>query len=462
MKKRLGTLRHKSKTHKAHTQTNQKPIRRVLLCPLYVLALIAIGASSYTYLQNIESFEFNRATVNFEGARQRLEVQYQALQNSINHAETILATEPPEDMNNSDLLIHLLTSLKDAKKLQIIPSNIQDNVRLINQKMTDINVQIDDIKKANIDLKNITHQVEANLLAKAKNDLSAAIEQANVALQKAKGAVYDELKALIAEAEAIHIKSLNLSEVREKKTQLATKTNEAQITIQSAAANALRKYAAQPIRRNVIEAPVAANSCPAPVIAGLACYSQKSAAWADVKVGAWKFGPTGCVPTAVAMVMHKYGSGLDPLGWGRQLYNVGLYNYYVTGGTSDSVIWAANSMSLWHDNISSLNVLVERLQQGYPVIALVRPPYTTPNTTHAIVLNGYNGWQTQVLDPLANRVSGWHSVADIFAHRSDDIVDYGTTGTVFTAIGYAPTPPPPPPPPPEPPEPSEPPEPDDP
>ncbi|MCL1930068.1 C39 family peptidase [Candidatus Saccharibacteria bacterium] len=442
MNKRQKVARKYTRAGKHQALSRSKLIKRVRIVLSIALILAVFGGSIYAYLASNEGYKLSRAIIAFEGAKQRQVNRYERLQESISAAETILANENAESMNNGELLTQLQESVDSAKDLEVISDvseGAQDKSRLVSEAAGELREQTGKIEQADEQLREVTRQVRDDLLVKAKSNLSESVEQAKQSLKDASGTARSGLESLIKAAEQTLDKSTDLTEIREKKAQLDESVAKVRASKQAAAASVLKQYAAQPVRRNVVEAPVVTVSpCPTPAIAGLACFSQKDTAWANVKVGQWKFGSTGCVPTSIAMVMHKYGNGTSPLGWGWRLYDAGLYNFYVTGGTSDSVIWAANYMGLWHDNISSLNALTERLQQGYPVIALVRPPYTVPNTTHAIVLNGYNNGQTQVLDPLANRVSGWHSVADIFAHRSDDKIDYGTTGTVFTAIGRAP------------------------
>ena len=64
------------------------------------------------------------------------------------------------------------------------------------------------------------------------------------------------------------------------------------------------------------------------VVTNVPVYSQRNGAWAGVTIGSGgNFGSTGCVPTALAVIMNHFGIGGSPLDFGSTLNAYGNYNF---------------------------------------------------------------------------------------------------------------------------------------
>jgi hypothetical protein len=74
------------------------------------------------------------------------------------------------------------------------------------------------------------------------------------------------------------------------------------------------------------------------------------------------------------------------------------------------------------------------LSSGWAVIALCNPPISPIGFSHAVVAYELNNDMTNVLDPLANRVSGLHLVQEIWDARSLDPVNMGSEGTSLYGV----------------------------
>ena len=70
------------------------------------------------------------------------------------------------------------------------------------------------------------------------------------------------------------------------------------------------------------------------VVTNVPVYSQRNGAWAGVTIGSGgNFGSTGCVPTALAVIMNHFGIGGSPLDFGYTLNAYGNYNSAYGHGT---------------------------------------------------------------------------------------------------------------------------------
>ncbi|MDR1473652.1 MAG: hypothetical protein LBI41_03740, partial [Lactobacillales bacterium] len=146
-------------------------------------------------------------------------------------------------------------------------------------------------------------------------------------------------------------------------------------------------------------------------------FSQKDPQWSGAVFGGYTFGGTGCVPTSIAMVM-----GGTPLSWGQELYDA---HFYDGGAGGNAIIYAGKKINKVVKPIYSYSKLRELLESGWAVIALCNPPISPAGFTHAVVAYGLHGDMTNVLDPLANRVSGDHLVQEIWDARSLDPANLG-------------------------------------
>ncbi|MDR0614902.1 MAG: hypothetical protein LBF82_02970 [Lactobacillales bacterium] len=155
-------------------------------------------------------------------------------------------------------------------------------------------------------------------------------------------------------------------------------------------------------------------------------YSQKDPQWSGAVFGGYTFGGTGCVPTSIAMVM-----GGTPLEWGQDLYDA---HFYDGGAGGNAIIYAGKKVHRTIKPIYSYSKLRELLESGWAVIALCNPPISPAGFTHAVVTYGLHGDMTNVLDPLANRVSGDHLVQEIWDARSLDPANLGDEDTSLYGV----------------------------
>ncbi|HFI0255851.1 TPA: GBS Bsp-like repeat-containing protein [Streptococcus suis] len=174
---------------------------------------------------------------------------------------------------------------------------------------------------------------------------------------------------------------------------------------------------------------VARNSFVAPY------FSQLDSRWSGLRYGLWAFGPTGCVPTVVAMIISSLkGATVSPVDIGNFLhYNTMEFNRNFAGTSSRGVVLAAQHWGLKATALNSVNDLSLALQQGYFVAAAVGNSKFVIGGGHEIVLKGYQNGHTYVLDPYNPSNNGWYNIQYLWSIQSTDPVDR-TEGAPFIKI----------------------------
>lgn len=164
-------------------------------------------------------------------------------------------------------------------------------------------------------------------------------------------------------------------------------------------------------------------------------YSQLDPRWSGIRYGAWNFGPSGCVPTSMAMIISGIsGSTVSPVQVANYLhYNTLEYNRNFFGTSSRGIVMAARNWGYSASALNSYGELETALKQGYYVAAGVGPSRYVLSGGHEIVLKGYQNGMTYVLDPYNPNNNGWTSLAYIWSIPSTDPIDR-TEGMPFIRI----------------------------
>lgn len=164
-------------------------------------------------------------------------------------------------------------------------------------------------------------------------------------------------------------------------------------------------------------------------------YSQRDGRWSGILFGRGYFGPSGCVPTTMAMIISGIKGGrVTPIDVGSYLYHHTLeFNRGFFGTSSRGVVFAARNWGLRTEVQYSLQAVTNTLQQGYFVAAAVGPSKFIAHGGHELVLKGYSNGNTYVLDPYNPANNGWYSLAYLWSIQSTDPIDL-TEGRPFFKV----------------------------
>ena len=169
------------------------------------------------------------------------------------------------------------------------------------------------------------------------------------------------------------------------------------------------------------------------VVTNVPVYSQRNGAWAGVTIGSGgNFGSTGCVPTAVAMIMNHFGIGGSPLDFGYTLNAYGNYNAgYGHGTDSGGLLNIGAAYGLGVRAFSDYDSMYYDLSRGKLVAACIGG---NSAYTHCVVLYGLdaNG-NTTVADPMGYTYRT--NIAGIINRMSYNPIDW-TAGGPFVSFGY--------------------------
>lgn len=165
-------------------------------------------------------------------------------------------------------------------------------------------------------------------------------------------------------------------------------------------------------------------------------YYQNDGRWSGNVYGGYTLGSTGCGPTSMAMIISaKLGRAVLPPEVAGNLYNTGHFNSGgVYGSNGYSFVYAGAIYGLSAEVLNSYDKLANALMQGKLVAwQVVGSPFVNQGASHAIVVYGYNGGYTNVIDPLGGKASGQYSVMDIWLHQSNvsTDLDQGCAGFGF-------------------------------
>ncbi|WYJ90843.1 hypothetical protein A5888_002611 [Enterococcus sp. 9E7_DIV0242] len=160
-------------------------------------------------------------------------------------------------------------------------------------------------------------------------------------------------------------------------------------------------------------------------------YSQLDPSWSGITYGRYKFGPTGCVPTSMAMVLRgSYGINVSPVDTANRIYQYGGFNQQYYGSSATDLFRGIRSYGRSISNINSLNELNDYLAKGYPVIMFVNV-----GIGHAVVAHNYSNGKTNVYDPYGKQFyNGWVSTSTLWNTPSTDYNLDWTQGRPYFVI----------------------------
>lgn len=173
---------------------------------------------------------------------------------------------------------------------------------------------------------------------------------------------------------------------------------------------------------------------------GIYCYStpyfwQKDRRWKNAKYGTLAFGPTGCVPTALAMIFSGIkGYEIMPLEVGDFLYfGTDQYNRPSAGGSgasSRAVVLAAEHYGVRYELLRTYEDFEKALREGkcvYLAVNYIR------GLTHAFVCLGCQDGYTFVKDSDNYTYNHLYRTEELWARRSQDRYD-NNAGTPAIAL----------------------------
>ncbi|MGX7087928.1 C39 family peptidase, partial [Gemelliphila palaticanis] len=166
-------------------------------------------------------------------------------------------------------------------------------------------------------------------------------------------------------------------------------------------------------------------------------YSQNDPVWAYKVYGLGNMYNTGCVPTALAMIISTVKHNVSPQTIAEDLYkNTSHFNKKEPGTMAYGTGYILDKYGIRYRLVYSLEQLKSELSKGKIVYAAVgNQPFITNGYTHAIVLRGIdsNG-NTTVYNPHSRMGSiRTFNTSKVWAHRSGERED-NQLGSPFIVI----------------------------
>ena len=156
-------------------------------------------------------------------------------------------------------------------------------------------------------------------------------------------------------------------------------------------------------------------------------YYQSDARWGKKVYGIANMTTAGCVPTALAMAFSGLGKPVTPVNVADVIYyNTKEFNVSMIGTSGAGADYAIKYYNFTNTVIKSKSQLVQALQSGNPVFALVGNGDFVKGYayTHGIILSGYQNGKTKAMDPAsAYNTNKWYNVDRIWDQRSTDLYD---------------------------------------
>ena len=156
-------------------------------------------------------------------------------------------------------------------------------------------------------------------------------------------------------------------------------------------------------------------------------YYQSDARWGRKVYGIANMTAAGCVPTALAMAFSGLGKPVTPVNVADVIYyNTKEFNVSMIGTSGAGADYAIKHYNFKNTVINSKAQLVQALQSGNPVFALVGNGDFVKGYayTHGIMLSGYQNGKTKAMDPAsAYNTNKWYNVDRIWNQRSTDPYD---------------------------------------
>ncbi|MGM0181706.1 hypothetical protein IGK74_000606 [Enterococcus sp. AZ150] len=157
-------------------------------------------------------------------------------------------------------------------------------------------------------------------------------------------------------------------------------------------------------------------------------YSQLDNRWKNRRYGMSTLGPSGCVPSSMAMVLKGcYGINVTPVDTANRIYSYGGFNQKYFGASGPDLVKGMQSYGRSAVVINSLGELNDYLAKGYPVIM-----YVDVGIGHAIVAHGYSNGTTTIYDPYGQKFyKGQVSTSHLWSRPSQDHVDWAAGRPFF-------------------------------
>jgi hypothetical protein len=154
-------------------------------------------------------------------------------------------------------------------------------------------------------------------------------------------------------------------------------------------------------------------------------YSQLDGRWSGVRFNSSTVGPSGCVPTSLAMILKgSFKLNVTPADVAIRMDG---YSQWTIGASGRDIIATANSYGRQVEVVTTQARAADLLKQGYPLIWL-----ENVGIGHAVVSYGNSNGKTEVLDPY-NRsfFNGWYGIDYLWSRPSADPMDWDAGRPVF-------------------------------
>lgn len=165
-------------------------------------------------------------------------------------------------------------------------------------------------------------------------------------------------------------------------------------------------------------------------------YYQSDARWGSKRYGISNMKETGCVPTALSMIISGLKENVTPVQVADYIYDTSMEMNMTFSGTSS--FGAEIALDYWDLNYRTINSkedLEIALKKGDVVYGAVgHGIFVRGYSTHAVVLSGYQNGKVHAVDPdNPERTNKWYSIDDIWNQRSVAPED-NVTGGAFIVV----------------------------
>ena len=160
---------------------------------------------------------------------------------------------------------------------------------------------------------------------------------------------------------------------------------------------------------------------------------QRDPRWANIPIGGYGFGGTGCCPTTSTMIINYYkGTNYTPADIGMKFHNAGYMNTSSELGTSGGAFTVVrDEFGLAYQNNLTYTQLIGNLKAGKLVAAAVGVGTFTGAGSHEILLFGYENGYVNVYDPWNAQKNGKYSISFIWNQKSKQLDDLENGGPFF-------------------------------
>jgi uncharacterized protein YvpB len=156
-------------------------------------------------------------------------------------------------------------------------------------------------------------------------------------------------------------------------------------------------------------------------------FSQLNPQWSGVRLNGSTVGPSGCVPTSLAMILRgTFGMAVDPGTVARKMDPISSYSF---GASGSDYLRTAQAYGRTAHEVSTKAEAISLLQQGYPLTI-----YINVGIGHSVVLYGYTNGTTEVYDPYGQKfyaLGVQYSLDSLWNKTSQDSIDWDAGRPVF-------------------------------